>query len=91
MTREQKCRRTMAKQVRAGIIGLLACCDEDVCAYPLEKHLTTTGHSEDCPAHYMMLSARNVAATSVSPKSEVSIRVHRWLADAPDELAPEAP
>lgn len=43
-----------AQRVRAGAIGLLACC---ACTFPLEQHATSTRHAEDCPAHGMTLSA----------------------------------
>lgn len=48
-----------ARRVRAGVIGLLACCR---CTYPVDQHETETGHARECPAHGMTMSARATGA-----------------------------
>lgn len=40
---------------RAGMVGRLLSC---VCAYPLKKEPTQSGHHEACPSHSMFLSER---------------------------------
>lgn len=43
-----------AYRVRAGAIGLLACC---TCTFPIKQHATPTRHALDCQSHTMTLSA----------------------------------
>lgn len=43
-----------AFRVRAGAIGLLACC---TCEYPLHPAPTSSGHAESCQAHAVAMSA----------------------------------
>lgn len=57
MTRKRRVDRVAlaeAYRVRAGAIGLLACC---TCKYPLVQYATPTRHALDCQAHTMTLSA----------------------------------
>ncbi len=45
-----------AHRLRAGMIGVMACC---LCDYPLEVYDTKSGHTEACPAHAVALSLQH--------------------------------
>lgn len=47
----------LARRQRAGIIGTLTMCR---CTYPSERHLTASGHDEECPAHINSVAQRDL-------------------------------
>ncbi len=51
---EHRERLDRAHRIRAGSIGLLACCS---CMYPIERYATSSFHDKACPAHVMVRSA----------------------------------